>query len=90
MTVSGLPGKSGVPAQSPVPVGFRSEYENALILHLLMAAENALEERNRHNLAICRPVRVNKQIKRDTTNGKRQNDHATTIILPLPLAVFLF
>lgn len=60
LMVSGVPGKNGVPAQSLVVVESKSDFEHVLIQ--LMVAETALEDANRHNLAICRPVQVRHQV----------------------------
>lgn len=60
LMVSGVPGKNGVPAQSLVVVESKSDFEHVLIQ--LMVAETALEDANRHKLAICRPVQVRHQV----------------------------
>ena len=63
LTVTGVPGKGGVPVTCPVLVAFRSECEDAPIQHLIMAVETAVEHRNRHKLVIHSPAQVNSALK---------------------------
>lgn len=58
LMVVGVIGESGVLVQNPVVVENRGEHEVAPIHHLLLVAEIALENDNRHKPAIRMCVQV--------------------------------
>lgn len=75
--VSGVPGKNGVPVLSPVMVEFRCEEGNAIIHLLLMVAETAVDQRNKHSAATFRPAQVNNHILEHQFHGLASSHNIT-------------